>query len=152
MHTDRHECGEPDRKSSATGTRAAVAPIIALPAWLLLAAVAPAQPARVAYVIDGDTFRLATGERIRIAGIDAPETQPGQAKCRREIATGQVATARARAMLAGQTVRIVRVGRSYNRTVARVTLGGRDVAGELVRLSAARWWPRGERKPDWCRR
>lgn len=28
---------------------------------------------RVAWVTDGDTFRLESGERIRIAGIDAPE-------------------------------------------------------------------------------
>lgn len=152
MRMNRHESGEPDRKSAAADTGPVVAPIIALSAWLLLAAAAPAQPVRVAYVIDGDTFRLATGERIRIAGIDAPETRPGQAKCRREVAAGRVATARARAMLAGQTVRIVRVGRSYNRTVARVVLSGRDVASELVRLCAARWWPRRERKPDWCRR
>jgi micrococcal nuclease len=27
---------------------------------------------------DGDTFRLESGERIRIAGIDAPETHRNQ--------------------------------------------------------------------------
>src|SRR3546814_14865496 len=38
---------------------------------------------RVARVTDGDTFRLESGERIRIAGIDAPEThQIGRASCR----------------------------------------------------------------------
>jgi micrococcal nuclease len=108
--------------------------------------------ARVAYVIDGDTFRLAGGERIRIAGIDAPETHRGQARCRAEVALGNAATARARAMLDGRSVAVVRLGRSYNRTVARVTLDGRDLAAELVRAGAARWWPRGARKPDWCGR
>lgn len=126
--------------------------IAALSATLLLGAAAPAGQARVAHVTDGDTFRLASGERIRIAGIDAPETQRGQAKCRREIDAGRAATATARRLLAGRAVQLERLGRSYDRTVARVTLGGRDVAGELVRLGAARWWPRGARKPDWCGR
>lgn len=108
--------------------------------------------ARVAYVIDGDTFRLASGERIRIAGIDAPESRQGQAKCRAELALGKAATARARAMLEDRPVALVRVGRSYDRTVAEVRLGGRDLGGTLVAAGVARWWPRGARKPDWCRR
>lgn len=118
---------------------------------LLLVAAAPPDSARVGYVIDGDTFRLASGERIRIAGIDAPETRQGQARCRREIELGKTATARARALLDGRSVTVVRVGRSYDRTVARVSLGGRDVAAELVRIGAARWWPRGKARPGWCR-
>lgn len=118
---------------------------------LFLIAAAPSQSARVGYVIDGDTFRLASGERSRIAGIDAPETQEGQAKCHSEIALGKTATARARVLLDGRNVRVVRVGRSYDRTVARVSLGGRDVAAELVRIGAACWWPRGKGRPDWCR-
>ncbi len=121
-------------------------------AALLLIAAAPPDQGRVAYVIDGDTFRLENGERIRIAGIDAPETQPGQARCRAEIALGKAATARARTLLDGRTVTILRVGRSYNRTVARVRLAGRDVGSDLVATGAARWWPRWQRKPDWCGR
>jgi endonuclease YncB( thermonuclease family) len=129
--------------------------ILAANAALLIAAAASpvaAQPARVAYVIDGDTFRLESGERIRIAGIDAPETQAGQAKCRAEIARGQVATRDARALLQGRTVTVERVGRSYNRTVANVRLGGRDVATMLVEQGIATRWPRGRSRPDWCRR
>ena len=53
--------------------------------WLLLAAAsapaeamscrapADARQATVRYVYDGDTVRLASGERVRLAGIDAPE-------------------------------------------------------------------------------
>jgi len=127
---------------------------IVLSAWLtppLNAAPGPDQ-ARVAYVIDGDTFRLASGERIRIAGIDAPESRHGQASCRAEGALGKAATARARAMLNGRPVTLMRVGRSYDRTVAEVRLGGRDLAKMLVTSGVARWWPRGSRKPDWCGR
>ena len=48
---------------------------------------------RIAYVTDGDTFRLESGERIRIAGIDAPELHRNQAKCAREVERGQDAPA-----------------------------------------------------------
>lgn len=120
-------------------------------AALMLIGAAPAQRAGVvAWVTDGDTFRLASGERVRIAGIDAPEVQRGHAKCRAELARGKRATAEAIALLKGRTVEIERVGRSYGRTVAMVRLDGRDVAATLVRIGAARWWPRGKAKPDWC--
>lgn len=111
---------------------------------------ATAQTARVAYVIDGDTFRLDNGERIRVARIDSPETQPGQAKCRGEITRGQAATRDVRALLQGRMVAIERVGRSYNRTVANVRLGGVDVATMLVERGLAAWWPRGRPRPNWC--
>lgn len=120
--------------------------------FALSATLAHAHSGRVDYVIDGDTLRLASGERIRIANIDAPETNAGQAKCRAEIARGQAAKRDARALLAGRTVTIERVGRSYNRTVANVRLSGRDVASMLVGRGIAAWWPRGGARPDWCRR
>ncbi|MGK6321346.1 thermonuclease family protein [Sphingomonas sp. DT-204] len=119
-------------------------------AALIATAAALQDRARVAYVTDGDTLRLESGERIRIAGIDAPEIHEDQARCHAEIARGKAAATRARALLGGRLVAIERVGRSYNRTVARLTLGSRDVAAELVRAHAAKWWPRGKPKPDWC--
>ena len=124
---------------------------LALVAALLSPASAQKQSGTIAWVIDGDTFRLASGERIRIAGIDAPETQPGEAKCRAEIAHGKAATRTAIPLLKGRAVTFVRVGRSYNRTVAIVTLDGQDLAGLLVARGVAAWWPRGRPKPDWCR-
>lgn len=138
----------PTRRMSPCGAQRAVLAIAAL----LLVAAAPdaAQIGRVARITDGDTFRLASGERIRIAGIDAPETQAGNAKCSAELARGKAATARAIALLEGREVRFERVGRSYNRTVARVWLDGRDVAATLVESGAARWWPRGAARPGWC--
>lgn len=105
---------------------------------------------RVAWVIDGDTFRLQSGERVRIAGIDAPETRQGEAKCRAEIERGKEATRQAVALLKGRIVSIVRVGESYGRTVARVTLDGRDIGEELVARGIARPWPAHRAKPDWC--
>jgi endonuclease YncB( thermonuclease family) len=59
---------------------------------------------RVAWVTDGDTFRLESGERIRIAGIDAPETHRDQARCAGEVALGLRAKDRATRLLAGRDV------------------------------------------------
>ncbi|MFX9181137.1 hypothetical protein ABTN76_20505, partial [Acinetobacter baumannii] len=64
------------------------------------------------------------------------------------IELGRSATALGRTLLDGRTVMIVRVGRSYNRTVARVTLASRDVGSQLVASGVARRQP----KPDWCAR
>ena len=117
---------------------------------LLLIAAAPPEVAQIRYVTDGDTFRLTSGERIRIAGIDASETRADQAKCAAELALGETAKARVTTLLDGRTVGIERVARSYHRTVAKVTLAGRDLATILVAWRVARWWPRSAPKPDWC--
>jgi len=107
---------------------------------------------RIAWVTDGDTFRLESGERIRIAGIDAPETHRDQARCAGEVVLGLRAKDRATALLAGRDVTFRRVGRSYRRTVAIVLLDGRDLGTELVQSGVAAWWPRGRPKPVWCER
>lgn len=123
-----------------------------LAALLAVALVAAKDSERgvVRYVTDGDTFRLTSGERIRIAGIDAPESRADQAKCRAELRLGQAATATARALLDRRTIAFQRVGKSYDRTVATVRVDERDLATMLVKAGAARWWPRGQAKPDWC--
>ncbi|MBX9898026.1 MAG: thermonuclease family protein [Qipengyuania sp.] len=127
---------------------------VAGPIAALLLAAAPAlagaATGKVAWVADGDTFRLESGERIRISGIDSPETQPGQAKCQRELVFGAAARDRARALLTGRVVTVTRLDRSYRRTVAQVALDGRDLAATLVSMGVARWWPRGRPRPDWC--
>jgi len=104
----------------------------------------------VRYVTDGDTFRLESGERIRIADIDAPETHRDQARCAQEIAKGKASADAVRALLDHRSVRFFRLGRSYDRTVARVTLGNRDLGGLLIEMGVARPWLRGQAKPDWC--
>jgi micrococcal nuclease len=101
-------------------------------------------------VTDGDTFRLASEERIRIANIDAPETRKGQARCQAERRLGETAKRRLAALIAGKTVRLARVGRSYDRTVAQVDFNGQDLATILVAQGDAAWWRRGTPKPRWC--
>ena len=123
--------------------------------FALLAGPVAAKPdreqGRVAHVIDADTFRLEGGLKIRIAGIDAAETRPGQAKCALEIERGKAATTRLRAMIEGRRIRYSQVGRSYDRAVATVRFNGRDLGETLIAIGAARSWPRGKPKPDWCR-
>jgi hypothetical protein len=79
-----------------------------------------------------------------------PETHADQAKCATEIALGEAAAAGVRTLLDHRPVSFVRVGRSYNCSVARMTFAGRDLGAQRVARGVARWWPRGAPKPDWC--
>lgn len=99
-----------DARQSVPGIAIAVSMLRALALSALIAATPMPAPAgaadgydsgRVAWVTDGDTFRLESGERIRIAGIDAPETHRDQAKCAGETILGLRAKDRATALLAG---------------------------------------------------
>ena len=150
-----------DARQAVPGTAIIAAMLRVLSLLALVAATATAPPAgtadrdgsgRIAWVTDGDTFRLESGERIRIAAIDAPETHRDQARCAGEVALGLRAKDRATALLSGRSVTFHRVGRSYNRIVATVTLDGQDVGSELVRMGIAAWWPHGRPKPAWCDR
>ena len=86
-----------------------------------------------AVVHDGDTITVAA-VRIRLHGIDAPETdQPcqrrsGQWHCGRE------ASGRLRALIADNEVRCTPLDTDrYGRTVARCELGGMDIQAWMVR-------------------
>jgi endonuclease YncB( thermonuclease family) len=88
---------------------------------------------RVIALADGDTLTLLGADkkevRVRLEGIDAPET-------------GQAWGMRAKEMLAGlvlsKTVRIVTSGRDdYGRTLGRVYAGGIYVNAEMVRTGSA---------------
>ncbi|WP_225206235.1 thermonuclease family protein [Novosphingobium huizhouense] len=98
-------------------------------------------------VHDGDTIRCGV-ERIRIANIDAPEL-PDSPKCqdnRRayawcDYARGYAARDALQQFLAGGRARIERLGQDkYGRSLARVTVSGKDAGGYLVGLGLARWW------------
>ena len=83
---------------------------------------------------DGDSCRTSTGEKIRLACIDAPEltgprAEPGPAKAARD---------HLRRMVVGQQVEIRRISKDrYGRTVAELFLAGphitrRNVQREMV--------------------
>jgi micrococcal nuclease len=84
----------------------------------------------VSRVIDGDTFDLKTGERVRLIGVDAPEYEPWKGRI---DPYGREASQFLRALLSGQPVLLeedMEVKDKYGRTLAYVYLAG----GEFVNL------------------
>jgi endonuclease YncB( thermonuclease family) len=108
-----------------------------------------------ACVIDGDTFKL--GQRkIRIIGIDTPETHPP--RCANEAALGEAATAKLQELLNQGAFEMV--GRSYGdkdrygrdlRTISRKRPDGsvQSIASEMRESGLARRYLGGF-KNGWC--
>lgn len=96
----------------------------------LFAVVAWAQPlAKVVKVMDGDTFEIADGTKVRLHCIDAPElSQPGGEESRVFLSV----------MLSGQTVGIDKKGiDKYGRVLAEVTVNGSLVNLSMVEMGQA---------------
>lgn len=76
-------------------------------------------------VIDGDTFEIRSGERIRIARVDAPElNDPGGEAAKRRMQ---------RLLQPGTSVGLSAVrARSYGRNVRDVTVGGIALSDKLT--------------------
>ncbi len=94
---------------------------------------------------DGDSLRCGA-ERVRIVGIDAPEL-PTSPKCRpgRDGWCDTALAYRSRDALAAflrrGLVKIERCGHDkYGRTLARVSVNGRDAARHLLSQGLARAW------------
>ena len=108
-----------------------------------------------ACVIDGDTFKLGK-RRVRIIGIDAPETQ--HAQCAGEAALGERATARLQQLLNEGPFEMVapayrrqdRYGRDL-RVIRRARADGttQSIAGEMRESGLAHRYMGGF-KPGWC--
>ena len=103
-------------------------------------------------VVDGDTIVI-DGEKIRIANIDTPETR--RARCANERILGVIATNRVRDLLSGAEIGIVRGdpldGRlqdRYGRTLAVISVNGKDLGEILIAEGLARRWPDGPK--FWC--
>lgn len=83
-------------------------------------------------VIDGDTLRCGS-ERIRLSGIDAPETSACRPGRRCVEGDGIAARVALQKLIEGSDLRIVRLGRDrYGRTIAAVYTDGRNVACTLI--------------------
>lgn len=94
-------------------------------------------------VYDGDTFTLATGEKIRILGIDCPEMN-GPNTIRAHVARDRL-----RELISGKRVEIWRKGRDkYGRTLAWVLVDGKNVADTLLQEGLARAY-NGGRREEW---
>lgn len=117
--------------------------------------------ARRIYVIDGDTVRLpakgsAPAETVRLWNIDAPET--ARAQCEAEAALGFRAKQRLASLLREGPVTLARCepakpGRAprcqdqYGRTLAALSVNGRDAGQTLIAEGLATSWPH---RRDWC--
>lgn len=103
---------------------------------------------RTTCVVDGDTFWL-SGEKVRIADINAPETH--EAGCAAERELGQRAAWRLVALLNAGPFSLEIQGRGtdrYGRSLRVVKRGGRSLGAQLVSEGLAEPW-RG-RRSDWC--
>jgi endonuclease YncB( thermonuclease family) len=121
-----------------TSRRAIVALLFLVSTGLALAADLTGQ----ASVIDGDTLEI-RGARIRLWGIDAPESDQ---LCRNEgnehYRCGQKAATDLDAFIALRTIKCVEVDRDrYSRAVAVCTVAGVDLAEWLVKNGLALDWP-----------
>ena len=99
-------------------------------------------------VVDGDTFYL-NGDKVRIAGIDAPETH--DYGCQSELALGNQATERLHGLLNSGAVTMTGIDRNrdrYGRLLRNVAVNGEDVGEAMVSAGVAREYGSGRR--SWC--
>lgn len=106
-------------------------------------------------VIDGDTFRLKRGRRIRLIGIDCPELTRLRLFGGRRWDPDPWAMAAKdylRSLLEGKEVELDFLGRDvYGRTLARVWLDGQDITIKLLEegLGWAVSWEWGHLRAQW---
>ena len=87
-----------------------------------------------ARVIDGDTLELTDGQKLRLWGIDAPESSQRCHRYGRPWYCGNDAAAALEALVAGRKLTCDAHGwDQYGRVVAICRLDGADIGAELVR-------------------
>ena len=99
-------------------------------------------------VVDGDTFWI-NGEKVRIAGIDAPETHPS--RCAEEARLGRAATQKLHELLNSGAVTMTNIDRDrdrYGRLLRNVEVNGQDIGEAMVGAGVAREYGSGRR--SWC--
>lgn len=112
---------------------------------LLLAQLAAPDIAGRASVIDGDTLEI-QGQRIRLHGVDAPESAQTCLHGVREWRCGQQAALELSNWIGAATVTCSRVATDrYKRMVARCQARGQDVGAWLVGNGWALDWPQYSR-------
>jgi micrococcal nuclease len=115
------------------------------------APISPGRPiaAGAVRVVDGDTFDFA-GERIRMVGLDAPETHPP--RCAAEAELGARATRRLSQLLAAGPFELMAIDRDrdrYGRKLRIVMRSGRNIGDVLIAEGLARPYEGGLRV-GWC--
>ncbi|MDG2522184.1 thermonuclease family protein [Caulobacter segnis] len=101
-------------------------------------------------VIDGDTFDLPNGERVRILNIDTAEMPPRSA-CETERDLAVRAKMRLQQLMASGPIVLHAEERDrdrYGRRLRRVEIDGRDLGEQLIAEGLAQRWAGG--KAQWC--
>ncbi len=110
---------------------------VLLLAIILLAEIATARAevfsCLVLRVIDGDTFHCASGVKVRVDGINAPEAGDDLGPVSRDALT---------VILSGATVMCQPTGTTYDRIAAICYLDGQDIGAMMVEQAMARDCPR----------
>ena len=103
-------------------------------------------------VIDGDTIRCEHRD-IRLKGFDTPESRAQNASCPEEIALGKIAKCTLQQMTkdGGWILTKHKGGGGYKRSLAELTIGGRNVGDTLISLRLAQAWNVKGLKPNWCK-
>jgi endonuclease YncB( thermonuclease family) len=95
----------------------------------------------LAHATDGDTIRLGNDvrpARIRVFGIDAPESSQSCERNGETYACGSEATAYLRNLIDGQTVNCTaKAIDRYHRTVASCSINGVDIGAEMIKSGHA---------------
>jgi endonuclease YncB( thermonuclease family) len=136
----------PEQVAEGAGASEAAPAATAAAVGLLSSAPAPKEAGPIigqASIVDGDTIEI-HGQRIRLAGIDAPESDQ---LCRgadsMQYRCGQKAANDLAAFIDRRSVQCIEVDRDrYGRAVAVCTVAGVDIADWLVRSGLALDWPR----------
>lgn len=87
-------------------------------------------------IIDGDTFRLKTGEVIRLTGYDTAEktNTDGHQPLSDEIHMAKLATKALENMLTGQPLKVERTGKDrHGRTLANIKVGNVDISEQMIK-------------------
>lgn len=102
---------------------------------IVLASAAWPQGGVVTRVVDGDTFDVRPGVRVRLWGIDAPESKQ---LCADGWRAGEAASSALRSLVSGKEVACEdRSKDRYSRMIGLCRAGGKDVSAEMVRLGLA---------------
>ncbi len=99
-------------------------------------------------VVDGDTIWL-QGVNLRLESYDTPEPYTDICGGQAEVELAKLASARLLELLNGNPFTVEAHGTDrYDRTLATIRIGGRDVGDILIGEGLARKWPNG--REFWC--
>ena len=113
-------------------------------------------------VVDGDTFIIKNPKppadlmqkaikRHRLVGIDAPESTPQHATCKKEIELGLKAKQFTNNFVKdGIDIVYIELDK-YGRFLVHITKGNLDLGDELVKNGLAVYYDGGTKIKDWCK-